>query len=155
MTAFSLQSDLRDELEKLLFDCQMKGQDGEKAHFQVFENSTPIPEDDNEPDFFPYVVVRTQSGEIPESKDTAPTVKVLILIGLFDDDLENNGNHYVLLVIQRIIERFKKNTLLSEKYNCTGNIEWTLSDEDSYPFFFGGLEMNFTIPSIEKESDYC
>ena len=92
---------------------------------------------------------------MPEDYDTFPTANVVILIAYHDPDLSNDGNKYVMTAIHRIIERFRKNSLLANMYNQTGNIEWTMSDEDTFPYFFGGIQMTFTLPKIERESDYC
>ena len=141
MTPLNLQKALVENLQDLFDGFVDLKQDCAAGKMKVYENSAPIQMDNqNEDDIYPYVVVRLTGGEVPEDYDT---------------DLSNDGNKYVMTAIHRIIERFRKNSLLANIYNQTGNIEWTMSDEDTYPYFFGGLQMTFTLPKIERECDYC
>lgn len=156
MTPLSLQKALAEDLQSLFDGFVDLKQNCAAGKMKIYENASPIQMDNqNEDDIYPYIVVRLTGGEVPEDYDTRPTANVVILIGYYDPDLSNDGNKYVMTAIHRIIERFRKNSLLADMYNQTGNIEWTMSDEDTYPYFFGGLQMTFTLPKIERESDYC
>lgn len=156
MTPLSLQKAVRDDMEKLFTGFVDLNQSNENRKIKFYENSVPIALDNqNESDIYPYGIVRVVSGNVPEETDSSSTAKVIILLAYFDEDLSNDGNKYIMTAIQKIIERFQKNSLLDKYYNKTGDIEWTMSDEDTYPYFFGGLEINFTLPSIQRESDFC
>lgn len=156
MTPLNLQKALAAEMKTLFTGYKQPNQSSKASSFHIYENSTPILLDgQDEKDFFPYIVVRLTDGTVPENERETPTAKATILIGYFDENEENNGNKFVLSVIQRIIERFRKNTILDKYYNQTGNIEWAMADEDLFPYFFGGLELSFTLPTIFKESDFC
>lgn len=156
MTVLNAQKALADELRILLSDYKLKGENDEMKSMSVFEDMVPHPSsEDDEFSFFPYTIVRAQSGKAVEESEEESTAKFLILIGVYDSEEKYPLNRDVLMLIQRIIERFSKNYILGGFYQRKGEIEWTISDEDVYPYCFGGLEINFTIPKIYKEDEFC
>ena len=58
-------------------------------------------------------------------------------------------------IIQKIYERFAKNAILAKKYECTMPIEWALQDEESFPYFFGGMALQFETIRIRREDPYA
>lgn len=156
MTPLSLQKSLKDELNNLFKGYVDINQSNKASSIKFYENSAPIPLDgQNEKDIYPYGIVRIPSGIVPDNGDTFASAKVIILLAYYDEDLSNDGNKYIMSAIFKIVERFRKNSLLDEYFNQSGDIEWSLSDEDTYPYFFGGIEMNFTLPNIKRESVFC
>ena len=57
--------------------------------------------------------------------------------------------------IQRICDRFAAKPLLAQKYYARQHIQWALQDEDTYPYYFGGIEITFNLPKIGREDDYA
>ncbi len=172
VVATFLQDELVVEVEKILKDIRLKTPDGKKSKVNVFPQYLPIPtpkrppegdippevveeglaasDVETEPDPFPYVLVRVDSGEIKEI-DGEQSVTVYILIGVFDDNTDNLGFKDVLEIIQRIYERFGKNAYMAE-YECdTNDIEWALQEEESYPYYFGGMTLKFLTHPIRRE----
>lgn len=182
MVADYLQQALVEDL-KQLFDGALFRAPGEPeepgkpklAPLKVFSQSLPIPkpaempEEDLDPELieeglslsdiknvedpYPYIIVRVQQGTITQIAGEQ-TVKAYLLFGAFDDSYENQGHKDVLHMIQKIYERFSKNAILANKYECTMPIEWALQDEESYPYFFGGMELNFYTAPIGREDPY-
>ena len=77
-----------------------------------------------------------------------------MIIGVIDRDFNNQGHKDVLNIIQKIYERFAKNAILAQKYECVMPIEWALQDEESFPYFFGGMALNFETIPIRREDPY-
>ena len=155
MTVLDAQKALAEDLRVLFADTRLKGEDGKKRSISIFESMIPHPQTVEEPEPFPYAVVRADSGKFVEDSDDTSTAKLLILLGVYDDDEKYPLDRDVLMLIDRIAERYSKNYILSDYFQRVGEIEWSISDEDTYPYCFGGLEINFTIPKIPKEDDYC
>lgn len=152
MTIRSLQRTLKEELEDMFKGYRMKGEDGEPTPFHFYENTAPIPKTDDEPTPFPYIVARVQAGKIPDDNYLFTTAKALIIIGTYEDDETYPSNSDVLQIIDKIVERFQKKPAMGA-YTRTGDIEWTLSDEDTYPYYFGGVELSFILPTIFREDE--
>jgi hypothetical protein len=180
MVADYLQQDLVDELKRL-FDGALFRTPGEPdesgkpkmAPLRVFPQALPIPEPANPPDGdldpelieeglglsdlnadpYPYIIVRVESGSIKEIGGEQ-TVKATLLFGAFDDSYTNQGHRDVLHMIQKIYERFSKNAILAAKYENVMPINWALQDEESYPYYFGGMELFFNTLPIGREDPY-
>lgn len=171
MTAAFLQSELADELKKILSDFRLKNPQGEPSSINVFEQLLPMPEplDQGEiaqellengfadgqtaPDPYPYIIVRLDEGEI-EDADSAQKVNLSLLIGIYEPDYEKQGHKDSLNIIAKIYERFAKCPVLNGKYTIQYPILWVLQEEESYPFYFGGMTLGFETAMIRREDQY-
>lgn len=171
MVAAFLQSDLAEELRKILKDFRLKDPKGNLSCINIFEQYLPMPEPKNqeellpellesgmaeeetEPDPFPYIIVRINDGEI-EDADSAQMVNLTLIIGVYDPDYEKHGCKDVLNIIAKIYERFAKMPALVRKYTVQYPIEWALQEEESYPAYFGGMGLTFEIAAIRREDPY-
>lgn len=174
MVATFLQDDLAAELKTVFSGLKLKTPMGGLSEVNVFTQALPIPppteppegEDqtlleegftDTDPvkteDPYPYAIVRVEDGRI-EAIDDDQTVTVLVILGVYDDDLRNQGHKDVLNMIQDIYERFAKNAILARKYECQHPIQWSLQEEESYPYFFGGVALTFNTVQIRREDSF-
>lgn len=157
VTVNSLMDAMKDELTKLFKEFRFKNEAGDDVGFTIFKHDLPIPEGEDDPQPFPYIVVRAPDGgsTSPESEETA---RIILVFGIYDDTADNQGNQDVLIAIERVRERFEKNPLLNGKYRklCSDKypFRWTIDEEAPFPYFFGGVEMTFAIPHYELEDKY-
>ena len=106
------------------------------------------------PDPYPYIIVRIDDGEI-ENAYSAQTASINLLIGIYEPDYDKQGHKDVLNIIAKIYERFAKVPVLNGKYTIQYPITWALQEEESYPYYFGGMGMEFEIASIVREDRYA
>lgn len=66
-------------------------------------------------------------------------------------DKKKNGHEALLNLFQRIYERFSKEPLLESQYASSGFFKWEISEEDTYPYFFGVVVTEFDIQGISME----
>ena len=165
MTVYQLLKDLAEEIEAVLADMIFKDPKGKMEHMRAFPQALPkreqnvkigdlLPdegEDDEDP--YPYCVVRAESGNMGVG---AQKVKILLIFGIFDDDIQNQGQTELLNVIHRVTERFIKNPVLKDRYrlDLDAGMYWILDDEDRFPYFAGGVGMTWDTFFVEKEDDY-
>ena len=173
MIATFLQDDLAAELAEIFKRFRLKNPAGNAAPLNIFKQSLPIPTVKDIPDTvtdeeleegiydaqanedpYPYIIVRVEQGTITEI-DQEQTVIVNLIIGVIDRDYNNQGHKDVLNIIQKIYERFAKNAILAAKYECVMPIEWALQDEESFPYFFGGMALKFNTIPIRREDPYA
>lgn len=152
MTALEFQKDLANEVEVILKDVVTKGPDmerhvGVKAYRQYLPKVTE--DDEDETKYFPYAIIRLSDATTPDDF-TAWQVTADILLGIYDDDPKMGGNDHILVMIQRITSRFSQEALLAKKYRCHSEMDWALQDEDTYPYFFGGVRLKFDLPKIGR-----
>lgn len=171
MTAGSLQSELAEELRKILKEFRLKDLEGNFSRINIFEQYLPIPgpkkqdnippellenglaEEETDPEPFPYIIVRISEGEI-EDADSAQMVSLILIIGVCDTDYERQGCKDILNIIAKIYERFAKMPVLNGKYTIQYPIEWALQEEESYPVYFGGMALTFETAAIRREGPY-
>lgn len=173
MIATFLQDDLATDLAEIFKHFFLKDPQGNTVHLNIFKQSLPIPTAAEMPetvtdeeleegiydvqakeDPYPYIIVRVEQGKIEEI-DQEQTVIVNLIIGVIDRDYSNQGHKDVLNIIQKIYERFAKNAILAKKYECVMPIEWALQDEESFPYFFGGMALQFETIRIRREDPYA
>lgn len=156
MTHQFLITDLIAEVEKILDDVQTKNTSGETVSgVNGYEQSLPVVMEDEEDDskYFPYFIVRMGEGSTEDDNDPW-TDTVNILFGVYDDDKQTNGHRHILTMIQRVTDRFAKEPLLNKKFRAKEKMSFALQDEDTYPFYFGGVEMRFSVPKMGRSDEW-
>ena len=154
MTPLDLQNELVEELKRLLSDYLYKAPSGERVPINVYPQSIPINETDDEEDPIPYIIVRLNSGNDDGTRDSNNTVKLVIIIGLWDDALDAQGHRDVANIIQKIYHRFQTNPNLNGKAVYSGAFDWALQEDNYYPYSFGACSLSFHIAAIRREDEY-
>lgn len=172
MVATFLQDDLCEELKKIFKDFRLKNPQGNTSKINIFKQNLPMPrpacqddiptellenglaEETTAQDPYPYIIIRIEDGEIKDEASTQ-TVNTYLLIGVFDDSYEKQGTKDVLNIIADIYERFAKIPVLNSRYRVQYPILWALQDEESYPFYYGGMHLSWELAAIRKEDPYA
>lgn len=172
MVATFLQQELADELKKIFGGFRLKNPQGEESELNIFEQLLPMPEptaqeevppellenglaeEQTAPDPYPYIIVRIADGEIKD-ENSAQDANITLLFGTYEPDYNKQGHKDILNIIAKIYERFAKYPVLNGKYTIQYPILWTLQDEESYPFYFGGMNLTFEIAAIRREDPYA
>lgn len=163
MTIFQLQKDLAEEIEFILSDMIFKDPKGKPAHMKSYEQKLPkreqtiklgnlMSEETDDEDPYPFCIVRMESGAVYAE---AQKVRTILVFGIFDDEFDNQGDKILMNVLNRVSERFIRNPVLKNMYrlNCENGINWILDDEERYPYYIGGMEMEWDAYFIGKEED--
>jgi hypothetical protein len=155
MTPIMLQDALVEELNHIFKDYLYKEPGGERVPIKVYPQNIPVNESDDEADPIPYIIVRLNSGDDDGKGDRFNTVKVVIIIGIWDDALAAQGHRDVLNIIQKVYERFQENPNLNNIAAYTGDFHWALQEDGYYPYFFGACTLNFYIAAIRREDRFA
>ncbi len=158
LTVLSLQESLCREIQKILSGMYFPNPLGEQVEMQVFPQALPIEriegrnqedEEDRE-DPYPYCIVSVMDGSHLGADSTVTTN---VGIGLYYNEIDNQGHARLLNVINRICHRFLVNPVLDHRYLQKGKIEWALQEGDTHPYFYGGISISWKIPGIEREDE--
>lgn len=165
MTARDLQTAIMEDLDRLFQESRYKTPGNTLAALKTHRQRINKQDAQDTEDPFPYIIVRLESGSV-ESVTDPHRVDVLLLIGIFDDatgdfrdpppeeggwDNRNFGDAAVLEIIERIQTHYEQNPHLGDGFDFDGPFKWVLQDEDSYPYYFGGCELTFTLPAPRRE----
>ena len=153
-TAYDLLLELSSELETVLADVKLATATGEQKAPTVYKLGLPIPEgdDDTELSFMPYVELKLTDGKIKDwdSNDTIKELSVMAIIGIYNADPMRSGYLDVLNVIQRIENYLGKKRRVGN-FQVSSDFEYAIADQDTHPFYFGGVMLTFDSPRVIKE----
>lgn len=172
MVAAFLQDDLKVELKKVLKNFKLKDPQGNLSEINIFLQNLPMPEAQEQDDIpmellenglvdeitnkdpYPYIIIRIGDGEIKD-EISAQSVSTDLIIGIYDDSYEKQGHKDILNIIHDIYERFAKMPVLNRQYIIQYPILWTLQEEESYPYYFGGMHLSWELAAIRREDPYA
>lgn len=152
MTILNFQNALMEEVGRVLKGIGTKNVVGEIVDgANLYAQNLPVVQSDDEDEtkFFPYAIIKVYDGKT-EDDDSPWTVTADIHLGVHDPDEDNQGHQHVAIMIQRIVNRFAAEPLLDHKYRAQQDMEWALQDEETFPFFFGGVRIKFSVPKIGR-----
>lgn len=153
MTPVQLVNDLEEDLKKVLSHIKLPSYKKKESGVNIFKYGIPV-EKTNEDIHkkFPYILIIPKDGNINED---GQKVSIHLLIGLYDDGVENQGKQWVLNVINDICERFSKNPVLSGNYYTDKEMDWVVDIEEEYPFHYGEISLVFNVPAFGREDRYA
>ena len=157
MTPESLLDMLVSDLTVLLSDCLLPTKTGARRAPKVNKHDLPVPQLDDEDEdadtedvTAPFVIVRATGGTFDDWSDLHH-VGIAIIICTYDDTPDRQGTSDVLGVIERIYHRFARCPDLGN-FRAEVPISWALQDEtDTYPQYFGAMDMVFSCPGVRIE----
>jgi len=154
-TPLVLQDLLVEDIKELLQEFSYKTPGGERVPMNVYAQGLPVNASDDDADPVPYIIVRLNSGEDAGSRDSNNVVRLVIIIGVWDDDLNNQGHRDVMNIIQKIYHRFHVNPCLKEKAVYGGEFSWAMQEDTYYPYSFGACSLSFNIAAIRREDEFA
>jgi hypothetical protein len=144
-----------DDLKRLFTHDRLANSMGAEREIRVFPQDLPCREGDDEetqPDKLPepYVLVRLQNGTLPEQGEQQ-TVKVILVVCVFDPDPNRQGYRDALHIVNSIMTHYGANGVVGGKYVLQYPIEWATQEEETHPYYFAAVSLNFEAPTIFKE----
>lgn len=155
MTFKNLQDDLIAEIEELLKDVRTKNTDGEEVvGIKGYPHQLPIlqADEDDPAQYFPYFIVRFDLGKT-ENDDDCWHIATDVILGVHEAATEK-GHEHILVMIQRIVDRFAWDPQFAKKYRVDQNIQWAVQEDDTYPFYFGAVALTISAPKIGRKGEY-
>ena len=58
-------------------------------------------------------------------------------------------------IISDIYERFAKRPVLNGRYTVQYPVLWTLQEEESYPYYFGGIYLSWEVAAVRREDRFA
>jgi hypothetical protein len=149
----ALQKDLTDLFKGHFYKSPSLGPDGKSLYSepQVFRQNLPKRQSENDPEPFPHIIVRLDSGRIASQRD-AHRVAVLLLVGTYNDDPMNSGHEAVIQIMEKIHAHYAENRVLERSFVFQDPFDWVLQDEESYPYFFGTARIIFDAPAPRQKA---
>ncbi|MEW4411533.1 hypothetical protein [Clostridium sp. AN503] len=169
MTINELQRQLIAEIEQLAKEVSLVDKAGKPAMLKGYQQAIPIfpvfaempydAESDGtgnfreETDLFPYFIVRIDTVEYQKPVDgmTENLAHVMIAFAIYDDDEKLKGYYSLTAIMERVVGRFQNDPILGQFW-CNKQMNMAYQEDDTYPQFFGALEMMWNLPQISRGS---
>ena len=161
MTAEYLQESLVDIMKGLFSGKRYKSPKGGLVPINVYAQNPPRGkvnvldenDDDEEEEFdpFPYIIVRISDGD--NDRDGS-VVNMIFIIGIWDDDLNQQGYRDVIHAIESIRQRIMANPIIDGIAYPKGQFHWMVQEDDYYPYSLGACSQQFVVASINVEDDF-
>lgn len=122
------------------------------APMNVYPQSLPAKEEEDDSEHFPYIIVRITDGSYDGDSEKC---KIVLIVGIYDERQDRQGNKIVLNVIQRIrMHLLSKRVIGNNRFAIAPPCDWTVyEDEDLHPYYVGAVETNWMLPAIQEEVD--
>lgn len=154
MTPVQLVESLGEELKTITGHIRLPSQYEKESGINIFKFGLPLEKtNEDRGEKFPYILLTIEEGGI--KGEEAQIVSVRLLIGIYDDGMENQGKYWVLNIINDICERFLKNPVLEGECYADDEIVWVVDDKVEYPYHYGAVRLIFNIPAFRRESEYA
>lgn len=152
MTPTILQDSLVADFKQQLDGFQLNNAKGDRVNLNIYPQNLPAKKGQKDSDHFPYLVIRVMEGEDQEDKEESKNIcKVAFIIGAFDDNDNYQGYKDVMNAIEKIILRLKRKKLYNNQFELTSPLKWLIHDEDTFPYYFGGIETYWNMPNINMD----
>lgn len=150
-----LQDALTEDISTLFSHYKLKNSMGVECPVRVYKQDAPIRQGDDEegdkeapPE--PYIIVRVMGGNI-QNESSPHVVEVVLLICVYDRDPERQGFRDSLHIVNEIYRRFAANGVVGRRYVLQYPIKWVTHDEDTHPYYYAAMSLNFEGPAVSKE----
>lgn len=155
MTQENLLDAVVDDLRDVFAHTTLTNSMGASRAVQVYRQNLPFrvgtdeePKEEEPPE--PYVLVRLYQGELP-APDTRQKVDVVLTICVTDPDPNRQGYRDALHIVNTILTHYGANNIVARRYEVQYPIRWASQEDDSHPYYFAAMALNFEAPAIFKE----
>ena len=107
---------------------------------------------------YPAIIIGVKRGQ--QSWDSE-TVTVEVIIGCFDDSLDQQGYSDVVNLVQRLKERLRFEDIIRERFPIRMPLQWEInrkasqagSGVNAYPYWFGEMQLTFEMEVATSQYD--
>ena len=153
MFPLELIEDLKTELQVELSGMNFINANEAHVPFNIYQHRLPYKESEKDSAHFPFILLKIVDGNIDSETESALS-SIVIVVGLIDENLNNQGHVDVINVLNKIYQYIVKKRIFSDKYSFIFPIRYQLDDEDYHPFHFGYMETNWEMMRVDREDEF-
>lgn len=156
MTPEVLQKELIKELKVLLKNVDLAGESDKKANFNFFEQVLPRRAGEDDPTPFPWCVVRLEDNVVSDVGVLKQVQEVVVSFGIYYENNDCQYHHTMFTIFEKIKKRFLTKPLLGGFFSALPQIQSFVDnhEEDTYPYYYGAIYLQFMLPNYEREDDF-
>ncbi len=153
MTEIDLLDVLAEESKEALKGFRLRSAKENLIPINIYTQSLPVKEGKGDENQYPYVLVCFDEEEI-ESRDNNLSVSVYFVIGILDQEKDKQGFRDVLQIANELYQHFFRKGIIANVFRPDYPFKIVLQKDDTYPYFFGGIESKWELPVIGEEEKF-
>jgi len=153
MTQESLLDALAADLAELFRHYRLKDSAGTERTVRVYAQDLPFREGADEAEEEvpePYIIIRLPSGELLEA-GAAQTVEAVLVVCVCDPSPDRQGFRDALHIVNTVLLHYGGNGVVGGRYVLKYPVKWAAQEEDTHPYYFAAMALNFEGPAIYPE----
>ncbi|MCM1187652.1 MAG: hypothetical protein NC345_14145 [Lachnospira sp.] len=153
MTEIDLLDALAEESREALKGFRLRSAKENLIPINIYTQNLPVKKEKGDESLYPYVRVCFDEEEIA-SRDDSLVVYVYFIIGVKDTETDKQGFRDVLQIANTIYQHIFRKGIIANMFRPDYPFKIALQEDDTYPFFIGGIESKWELPVIGEEEKY-
>jgi len=153
LTEIDLLDALAEESKEALKGFRLRSAKENLIPINIYIQNLPVKKEKEDESLYPYVRVCFDEEEI-ENRDDPLSVYVYFIIGIIDKATDKQGFRDVLQIANTIYQHFFRKGIIAGAFRPDYPFKIALQNDDTYPYFVGGIESRWELPVIEEEEKY-
>lgn len=153
MTEIKLLDALAEEAADALKGFRLRSAKENLIPVNVYTQNLPLKKEKGDESQYPYVLVCFDEEEIA-SRESPLRVSVYFIVGILDREKDKQGFRDVLQIADVIYQRIFRKGIIADAFRPDFPFKIALQREDTYPYFFGGIESVWELPVIKEEEEF-
>lgn len=154
MTEIDLLDGLKDEVAEALKDFRLRSAKENLIPINTYTQNLPVKEGKDDENLYPYVCVCLDDEEIESAGSDRMELNVYFIIGIIDRAKDKQGFRDVLQIANLIYQHLFRKGIIANAFRVEYPFRIVLQKEDTYPYFVGGIECKFEIPTFGEEDKF-
>ena len=153
MTELDLIDGLKEEVEIALKGYKLRSAKDNLNPINVYTQNLPVKEGKDDEKMYPYVCICFDDEDI-ENRDANMNVKVYFIIGIIDRNKDKQGYRDVLHIANHIYQHIFRKGVIAKAFRASYPFRIMIQQDDTYPYFIGGIETQWEMPTFVEEDKY-
>ena len=150
MTEMDLLDGLAEEVGEALKDFRLRSAKENLIPINIYTQNLPVKKTKDDERQYPYVCVCFDNEGIEES-DSPMELNVFFVIGIIDRNEDKQGYRDVLQIANLIYQHIFRKGIIAKAFSPSYPFRIMLQQEDTFPYFIGGIESKWEMPVFTEE----
>lgn len=153
MTEIDLLDALAEESKEALKGFRLRSAKENLIPINIYTQNLPVKEEKGDEKQYPYVCVCFDEEKIANREDPMK-LSIFFVIGVFDPTNDKQGFRDVLQIANTVYQHFFRKGIIADAFRPDYPFKILLQKDDTYPYFFGGIESKWELPVIGEEEKF-
>ncbi len=154
MTIEDLLDVLAEETAKALEGFCLRSAKGNQIPINIYTQNLPLKEEKSDEKIYPFVCVGFAQSDIENPYDGKEVSDIYFVIGVVDREKDNQGYRDVLQMAEKIKQYFFRKGIIQNAFRLAYPVKTMLQQEETYPYFIGGIEAKCELFIVTEEDKW-